>query len=43
VELWTLPTMPHAYPVAVPGVSSAAVLPAGVSATDQIARFWRLT
>ena len=43
VELWTLPTMVHAYPVAVAGVPSAAVLPADVSATDRIARFWRLT
>jgi poly(hydroxyalkanoate) depolymerase family esterase len=43
VELWTLPAMPHAYPVTTAGVASAAVLPAGVSATDHIARFWRLT
>jgi feruloyl esterase len=43
VELWTLPTIAHAYPVAVSGVPSAAVLLAGISATDRIARFWRLT
>jgi poly(hydroxyalkanoate) depolymerase family esterase len=43
MELWTLPALPHAYPVAVGGVTSAAVLPAGISATDRIARFWRLT
>ena len=43
VELWTLPAMPHGYPVAVAGVPSAAMLPAGVSATDEIARFWRLS
>jgi poly(hydroxyalkanoate) depolymerase family esterase len=43
VELWTLPAMAHAYPVAVAGIPSAAVLPAGISATDRIARFWRLT
>jgi len=42
IELWTLPAMPHAYPVAVADVPSG-VLPAGVSATDRIARFWRLT
>jgi hypothetical protein len=35
--------MAHAYPVAVAGIPSAAVLPAGISATDRIARFWRLT
>jgi poly(hydroxyalkanoate) depolymerase family esterase len=43
VELWTLPAMPHAYPVAAAGVASAAVLPAGISASEEIARFWRLT
>lgn len=42
VELWTLPAMAHGYPVAVAGVPSAAVLPVGVSATEEIARFWRL-
>jgi feruloyl esterase len=42
VELWTIPAMAHGYPVAAAGVPSSAVLPAGVSATDQIAKFWRL-
>jgi poly(hydroxyalkanoate) depolymerase family esterase len=43
VELWTLPALAHAYPVAVDGIPSATALPAGISATDRIARFWRLT
>jgi poly(hydroxyalkanoate) depolymerase family esterase len=49
VELWTLPAMAHAYPVAqaypvaVAGFRSAAALQAGISATEQIARFWRLS
>jgi poly(hydroxyalkanoate) depolymerase family esterase len=42
VELWTIPAMVHGYPVAAAGVPSSAVLPAGVSATDRIAEFWRL-
>lgn len=40
VELWTIPAMAHGYPVAAAGVPSSAVLSAGVSATEQIARFW---
>jgi poly(3-hydroxybutyrate) depolymerase len=44
VELWTLPAMGHGYPVATGGpLRSAAVLQAGVSATDRIAAFWHLT
>jgi len=43
VELWTLAAMAHGYPVAAAGVPASAVLPAGISATDQIARFWRLS
>jgi feruloyl esterase len=47
VELWTIPSMPHGYPVAaaaVPSlaVPSSAVLPVGISATQRIARFWGL-
>jgi len=43
VELWTLPTMAHGYPVATAGITASAALPVGISATDEIARFWRLT
>jgi poly(3-hydroxybutyrate) depolymerase len=44
VELWTLPAMPHGYPVVASGLPlPSAVLPAGISATDGIARFWGLT
>jgi feruloyl esterase len=43
VELWTLPTMGHFWPVAAADAPSAAVLPVGVAATDRIAGFWRLT
>lgn len=42
VELWTLPAMAHGYPVA-SGVPSSAILTAGISATDRLARFWRLS
>ncbi len=43
VELWALPAMAHGYPAALGGGAPSAVLPAGISATDEIARFWRLT
>lgn len=42
VELWTIPAMAHGYPVAAAGVPASAVLPTGISATHQIARFWHL-
>lgn len=44
VELWNLPAMPHGYPIVASGLLvPSAVLSAGVSATDHIAAFWRLT
>ena len=42
VEFWTLPAMVHGYPVAAAAIPASAVLPAGISATAEIARFWRL-
>jgi feruloyl esterase len=43
VELWTIPAMPHGYPAAAGATHASAVLPAGISATERIARFWGLT
>jgi poly(hydroxyalkanoate) depolymerase family esterase len=43
VELWTLPALVHAYPVANgAGEPQNFVLNHGLSATEQVARFWRL-
>jgi poly(hydroxyalkanoate) depolymerase family esterase len=42
VELWTLPGVAHGYPVDGTGHVGAVTLAAGISATDQIARFWDL-
>jgi feruloyl esterase len=42
VELWTIPAMPHGYPVAAAAVPAPAMLPVGISATHWIARFWGL-
>ncbi len=43
VELWMLPTLRHGYPTDKEGDPAAYVLPAGISATAEIARFWGLT
>ncbi len=42
VELWTIPAMPHGYPVAATAAPSSAMMPVGISATHWIARFWGL-
>jgi poly(hydroxyalkanoate) depolymerase family esterase len=42
VELWTIPAMAHGYPVDASGGMTSEVLPAGISATNGIARFWGL-
>jgi poly(hydroxyalkanoate) depolymerase family esterase len=43
VELWMLPTLRHGYPTDMEGDPAAYILPAGISATNEIARFWGLT
>jgi poly(hydroxyalkanoate) depolymerase family esterase len=42
VELWTIPTMAHGYPVDAIGGTTSTIVPIGVSATNGIARFWGL-
>jgi poly(hydroxyalkanoate) depolymerase family esterase len=42
VELWTLPDMPHGYPVGLSGHGDNHMLPSLTPATPRIARFWGL-
>jgi poly(hydroxyalkanoate) depolymerase family esterase len=43
VELRMLTTLRHGYPTDMEGDPAAYILPAGISATNEIARFWALT